>query len=104
MNTAGDLELFHVEPPTGASDPTAGMSADRRRTFRQRADVERGIHPLTRTKARPDLGTCGDCLHRKLYGHHDRSFPKCDLGPKTHGGATDVRRWWPACDRFERGA
>lgn len=91
-----DLELFHVDQPT--AEPVEQLSADRRRTIRQKADVERGIHPLTRGKARPDLGTCGDCAHRLAS---ERRYPKCELGPNTRGAFTDVRAWWPACHRFE---
>lgn len=96
-----DGVLFHVDPTT--PDPLAGLSPDRRRTLRQRADVERGIHPLTRGKARPDLGNCGTCAHRVLQLHYDRTYPKCERGPRSSGAATDVRRWWPACDRYEPG-
>lgn len=82
-------------------DERAHLSYGRRLTLRQRADVERGVHPLTKTPARPDLGTCGDCCHRRSERKGDGRYPKCDLGPRTHGPATDVRAWWPACDRFE---
>lgn len=75
------------------------VSADRRRTLRQRRLVDMGVHPLTRDRACPQLGTCGDCAHRVLEGHRDRSYPKCELGPRSSGPATDVRRWWPACRR-----
>jgi hypothetical protein len=99
----GDPELFSVEPVVRAPEEKEKLSGDRRRTLRQRADVERGVHPLTRGRARPDLGTCGDCRHRVLeyaYNGH-KSWPKCELGPRSAGPATDVRRWWPSCDRFE---
>lgn len=98
-----DLELFRVDPAVPTAEAGEGLSRDRRRTLRQRADVERGIHPLTRGKARPELGTCGGCAHRVLMRWHDRSWPKCELSDMTHGAASDVRRWWPACDRFEPG-
>lgn len=62
-----------------------------------------GVHPLTRGKARPDLGTCGTCTHRVMRGGAAKPFPKCDLGPATRGEQTDVRAWWPACDRYEPG-
>lgn len=96
-------------PHTGfhtGTQPGEKLSADRRRTLRQRAQVAAGIHPLTGGRARPDLGTCGGCAHRLLLGWHDRAWPKCvarDGLYVTHGAASDVRRWWPACDRFEPG-
>jgi hypothetical protein len=94
-----DLELFFVEPTVLES--TEKLSPDRRRTLRQKADVERGIHPLMRTPTVPERGTCGDCVHRVSVGHHDRAFPKCELAGITHGPGTDCRAWWPACTRHE---
>jgi hypothetical protein len=86
------------------------ISAGRRLTLRQKRDVELGRHPLTGGPARPELGTCGDCALRSLdFGR----FPKCLQGAQvevrpfragpymTHGQATDVRRWWPACGQFK---
>jgi hypothetical protein len=106
-----ELSLFPDLEPT-PRPPVKPMSADRRRTQRQRDAVAAGVHPLTRTKARPDLGTCGDCALRVVFGHHDRSYPKCTVGAvldgperspgpyMTNGAATDCRAWWPACDSF----
>lgn len=43
----------------------------------------------------------------------DRTYPKCLFGetnednrpPRaSHGGATDVRAWWPACTDYSPGA
>lgn len=34
---------------------------------------------------------------------HTPNYPKCEVGPQTHGPKTDVRAWWPACPRFEAG-
>ena len=99
-----DLELFHVEPvipPT--PEPAEKLSADRRRTLRQKADVAQGVHPLMRTRTFPDMGTCGDCTHRLVLGHHNRSWPKCELAGITHGAGSDCRAWWPACSRYEPG-
>jgi hypothetical protein len=101
-----ELELFHVDSVVPEQEPIEKLSADRRRTLRQKADVSVGRHPLTRGKARPDLGTCGDCRFRVIYSRFPRIYPKC-VG---HGGiydtrsaASDVRAWWPACERFEPG-
>lgn len=102
--------LFGGFDPPAAEEP---LSADRRRTQQQHALVDAGVHPLTRTKTRPELGTCGDCALRVGTGHHGRTFPKCTLGAQlekppfragpymTHGAATDCRAWWPACDNFQ---
>lgn len=92
-------ELFELDV-----EPLPRLSADARRTARQRAQVAAGVHPLTGGKARPDLGTCGGCVHRVLVGGHAKSYPKCDAFGRTtmtSSAATDVRKGWPACDRFE---
>ncbi len=93
-------------------EPVEKISAGRRLTMRQKRDVELGRHPLTGGKARPDLGTCGGCALRSLEFGGARSYPKCiqgaslDTTPRpagpymTHGPATDVRAWWPACSQF----
>jgi hypothetical protein len=95
-----DLELFHLDsPPPTPSEPK--LSADRRRTLRQKADVARGVHPLMRTRTFPDVGACGDCAHRQPGSAH--RWPKCDLVAVTHGPGTDCRAWWPACGRYEPG-
>lgn len=87
-----------------APERPRGDDRTRRRswTVRARQLVSEGIHPLTRDRARPDLGTCGGCAHRFTVDHA-RSYPKCALGPRTGGEQTDIRAWWPACSRFEPG-
>lgn len=104
---SGQPALFEgFDPP--ATEPTEPLSPGQRLTRRQHDAVAAGIHPLTKTKARPDLGTCGDCaLRSTAYG-----FPKCTLGAHlatrpfragpymTRGAATDCRAWWPACDNY----
>lgn len=64
--------------------------------------------------------TCGSCRFREVIGYHRSSFPKCvrelydpardasaqvldDLRLVSHGAATDVRAWWPACPAYEPG-
>ncbi|MBI1758002.1 MAG: hypothetical protein HYR62_02020 [Actinobacteria bacterium] len=109
MSAAG---LF-PEPARVEPEPVGRLSAGRRRTQRQRAEVEAGWHPLTRDRSRPELGTCGTCAHRVLVRWHRRTYPKCDQGIgvgrpldeapyASHGPATDVRTWWPACGSWVR--
>lgn len=94
----GQPPLFPLEelPPVV---PAEELSDTRRRTRRQRQLVDLGVHPLTRDRARPELGTCGGCAHRRAG-----EYPKCALGPVSRGPATDCRAWWPACSRWEPGA
>lgn len=100
-----ELALFDVPERTGLPpDELAGLSADRRRTLRHRQMVDAGVHPLTRRRARPDLGTCGGCRFRTPIYHHNRTYPKCAHGGyalASHSAATDVRAWWPACEWYE---
>lgn len=95
-------ELFpdvpRVEPPEPARDPAAGLSADRRRTFRQRADLQAGRHPLMGGPTHPDVGTCGNCAHHVVIQMGSR-YHKCEL-KHSASAATDVRVGWPACQRW----
>lgn len=100
-----DLVPVDLTPPETAEK----LSAGRRLTLRQKADVERGRHPLTRGPLANNGETCGTCVHRVLSHWHTRSYPKCALGidPQTepldrapfaaHSSASDCRAWWPAC-------
>lgn len=96
-----------IEPTATVAGET--LSAGRRLTIRQRANVDRGIHPLTRTPIDQDPEhTCGTCRFRAAG-----QYPKC-LWPDpdkpishrhhprfTSGPATDVRAWWPGCTDWE---
>lgn len=46
----------------------------------------------------PDSGgrTCGDCAHLWVKSHTGGRWFKCDVTPYAY----DMRKWWPACDRF----
>ncbi|UQS95164.1 hypothetical protein Pam4_21 [Pseudanabaena phage Pam4] len=111
-----DVPLFGgYDPP---EEPEV-LSPDRRRTARQRALVAAGVHPLTGgpihalasrhrdpTAARTDPFTCGSCVHRAVLSTGGGSYPKCLVGDGariTHGAATDVRAWWPACPAYSPG-
>lgn len=102
--------LFDVDtPPAPAPEPKESQGV--RRTKRQAADLAAGRHPLTgfglHAEAAPhddrsaEGRRCGDCGHRELVGRHgNRTYPKCTVGGgarMTHGEASDVRAWWPAC-------
>lgn len=94
--------LFDMEPIV-APEPGEALSYGRRLTIRQADAIARGQHPLSiplRTHL-PLLGgdaTCGGCAHRWAG-----QYPKCTIGNyvrASHGAATDVRAWWPACRDF----
>ncbi len=100
------------EPSPAFEKPA--RSAGQRLTERQAQDVRKGHHPLTggplhdladTTARKGDPAglayRCGTCVHRVSLNHHGEYWPKCDLSTITHGQATDVRAWWPACPRWE---
>lgn len=105
--------LFDMDP---VAFPTPGgreLSADQRRTLRQRQRLERGTHPIAHRGLHPDAPRvtapnepgdgprCGSCAHLKVSPYPVRTYFKCDLVGSTHGAGTDVRRWWPACTAWE---
>lgn len=119
---------FEPQPLKPSADPN--LSADRRRTLRQAEQIRAGIHPLTGGPihllgdiyARSDDGRslpyrCGSCVFRKVEKWHDSSYPKCwfpgsrgadEVTTKgyprvSHGAASDVRAWWPACRDYSPG-
>jgi hypothetical protein len=95
-------------PPLAA----AGVSALRRLAQHQARDIQAGHHPLTGGPLHPQADRsgrpgdpqlrCGTCIHRVgMTGESGRTYPKCDVSKMSHGAATDVRAWWPACTRWE---
>lgn len=96
------IDMFPDLPAPTAVEPEPSLSADRRRTLRQKQAIENGRHPLSNLS--PGLRllagseeTCGSCAHRVLVGHHTRSYPKCVRISTSHGASSDCRAWWPAC-------
>lgn len=92
--------LFDPGPTVGV-EPTA--SATVKLTARRREALANGRHPLRMDPLREPAGeTCGSCRHLDAQGH-SRTYYKCGLRPYeiTHGPATDIRRSWPACVRWE---
>ncbi len=114
------------EPATREIRPSEDMtlSAGRRLTLRQAEQIADGIHPLTRgplhalasrhrdaDAPKTDPFTCGSCYFREAWRYHGKAFVKCAFGvtnegasPRvSHGPATDVRAWWPACPDYSPG-
>jgi len=105
--------LFDVDQPT---PPPARESDGVRRTKRQAALLAAGQHPLTLALSRPlrlhpeaapyddrqaPGRRCGNCAFRQNNGW---GYPKCTFGDgarMSHGAATDVRAFWPACPDHE---
>ena len=107
----GDVDLFGdpipepgipltlaAKPPT--SQPDRNTSYGRRLTEAQRALAMQGINPLTGRRG-PEGATCGTCTHRVIYTNNRKQYPKCDIGPVSHGPKTDVRAYWPACPNYD---
>ncbi|WP_433465730.1 hypothetical protein [Spirillospora sp. CA-128828] len=110
----GLFDLPHVKQPPEATETP---SPDQKRTRRQRDMLAAGYHPLTLVMSRPlrlhddaapaddskaDGARCGGCRFRELKHYGPRSWPKCTIGGReSHGGGTDVRKWWPACTDFQ---
>jgi hypothetical protein len=113
--------LFDITPylaPAAHGATLDTLSPDRRRTVRQRLDLAKGVHPLTggplHKLAAPHDDRdaaghrCGTCRFRIVEEYRSRSYPKCHwpdgtLNPPyvTHGPASDVRAWWPACTEYQ---
>lgn len=118
--------LFDVEPVT-LPEPPPKMTIEQRRTARQLDALRAGTHPLgmhprilpghlplhqdaapADDRTAPGL-RCRDCQFRVVLGYHNRSYAKCTFGqtedrpaPRiSHGTATDVRAWWPACRDYQ---
>lgn len=109
--------LFDLDGPTPAV-VSHERTVEARRRARQYNALIGGSHPLSLAVGRhislhadaapPDDRKaeglrCGTCRWRALLGHHNRTYAKCVIDPKrlTHGAATDVRAWWPACVDYE---
>ena len=129
MSSTDDDALFPGYYPSHR-EPEPQLSAGQRLTQRQIADITIGRHPLTRGSLHPlasrhrtsqspkdDPFTCGSCSFRTVIQYHGRAYPKCLFDPRrgdqdtldmyariTHGAASDVRAWWPACPEYLPGS
>jgi hypothetical protein len=119
------LALFDADPPPAAPPPAEKLSPDRLRTQRQHDAVARGVHPLAlvfgpAVRVHQDADrSCGNCRFRApgrypkcMYGYGRVEIPATKRYPGgptyrvvwprgSHGPATDVRAWWPACTDHE---
>ncbi len=122
---SGDLALFDMEPAAG-TDPQEKLSRDRRRAIRQKQALEHGQHPLgllgAQLRLHPDAPPAGDrkasgprCGNCVFSVRNAWDFIKCTRGRSGEigtpsfrrgpferaSGATDLRAWWPGCERWE---
>lgn len=95
--TTAPLPGFDAPPPAEPQEP---ISATRRLTARRRADLERGVHPMTGRPLRGDEETCGSCAFLASV-RYAAAYHKCARSRMTHSPNTDVRLSWPACDLWE---
>lgn len=91
-------------PPTWAETPRAErLSPDRARTQRAKERIARGVHPFGMKLLEPRGETCGSCVN--LQAKEMRSGTchfKCKLRGDTNGPGTDLRKSWPACEKWAR--
>jgi hypothetical protein len=69
-------------------------------TRRKNAQVAAGRHPFGMPLG-PKWSRCGDCDHARSGYYHTRRYWKCALVGETRGPATDLRKRWRGCERFE---
>lgn len=88
------------DPGPGARD--GKLSSDRRRTIRNKAMLEAGIHPVTKLELIDDPDArCGNCSSLHRHTPSRKTYLKCSSVIMTGGPATDVRASWPGCSRWE---
>lgn len=76
------------------------LSPDRARTQRAVERLKRGVHPLTLLKLRQPMGeSCGSCGHCRTKSYAGTYF-KCALWKDSKGPGTDLRKKWPACEKW----
>jgi hypothetical protein len=118
-----ELTLFDFG---GAPEPGPKLGEGARRTLRQAQAMAHGSHPLALLGSplhlhpgAPPAGDrkapgarCGGC---QFAARNERGFLKCTRGRsgevftpsfrsgpyETHGGGSDLKQWWPGCERFE---
>jgi hypothetical protein len=86
--------------PGAPAPPPEKLSADRRRTIRNRQLIDGGTHPVTRLRLADNGETCGTCEHSGTQGGVAGTYWKCGAQNGryiTGGPATDIRLSWPAC-------
>lgn len=84
----------------GFDQPGENLSYGEQLTLRKRRQLERGRNPgsgLELLEPQGPATTCGSCFHAIATGSRSHHYWKCELVPRSHGAATDIRLSWPAC-------
>lgn len=89
MSQLFDIDVTPIEP--------LELSYTQRLTLRNKAALERGMHP-TGLGPISDEGTCGTCVHHRVHSSA-KDYHKCEF-TATSGPATDIRVSWPACPKY----
>lgn len=109
-----DIPLFDLDtqalPGLQLPPPERTLSPDARRTLRNAATLAAGRHPLG-TRLHRDAAPaddrkaeglrCGSCIHAFRKGGVAGNYTKCRAHTVTGGPGTDIRLYWPACERWE---
>lgn len=99
--TLSGMSLDDVKALMASGAPTPGVPAWAQRASPvQRARAARGLHPAGLRLAKNDE-TCGSCANCYTKHFHGKTYVKCALLGNTNGPGTDIRRKWPACERWE---
>lgn len=75
------------------------ISRERARTIQAAARLAMGVHPTGVGLRSASMETCATCVHFRVKSYAGTYF-KCALVGDTNGSATDIRKGWPACERW----
>lgn len=57
---------------------------------------------MYRTFNRDERHKCGDCAHLLVHAHGEKRYFKCQYYKMSCGAATDWRKKWVACGKWEK--
>ena len=60
------------------------------------------IRPMYAAFGRTPGRKCGECAHLLANPYHNKVYYKCGLARVSSSVATDFRKKWEACGRFEK--
>lgn len=92
--------LFADETLVGDSCPWSPKLGRHSRLHIIGRNLNAGLHPLGHAFLANNGETCRSCRHPRKAGE----YWKCQIGPLSHGPATDLRLKWPACEKWEAAA